>query len=92
MVFEATFKTMAKNKKRANEGAGASSAAPPPLKRQKIVAASSSTAVSDATAARIRQLEQRLQSAEKENARLKNLGVKFTVKIVEHSEISKGEL
>ena len=29
---------------------------------------------------------------EKENTRLKNLGVKFTVKIVEHSEISKGEL
>ena len=32
------------------------------------------------------------EEKEKKNARLKNLGVKFTVKIVEHSEISKGEL
>ena len=42
-----------------------------------------------------RQVEHMLQTPEeneKENARLKNLGVKFTVKIVEHSEISKGEL
>ena len=59
---------MAKNGKRTNEGASSSS--PPPLKRQKIAAASSSTTVSDGTAARIRQLEQRLQSAEDENARL----------------------
>jgi hypothetical protein len=65
---------MAKNKKlkRANEGEGASSSSSPPLKRQKIGAASSSTAVVSnvGTAARIRQLEQRLQSAEDENARL----------------------
>ena len=61
---------MAKNKKRANEGEGAGSASPPPLKRQKIIAASSSTAVSDDTAAQILQLQQRLQSAEEENARL----------------------
>ena len=42
-----------------------------------------------------RQVEHMLQTPEeneKENARLKNLGVKFTVKIVEQSEISKGEL
>jgi hypothetical protein len=63
-------KTMAKNKKRANEGEGAGSASPPPLKRQKIAAASSSTAVSDNTAAQILQLQQRLQSAEDEVARL----------------------
>ena len=72
MFFEATFpKTMAQNKKRANEGEGAGSSSSPPLKRQKIAAASSSSAVSvDDTAARILQLEQRLQSAEDENARL----------------------
>ena len=51
---------MAKNGKRTNEGEGSSSASPP-LKRQKIAAASSSTVVTDGTAARIRQLEQRLQ-------------------------------
>jgi uncharacterized FlaG/YvyC family protein len=63
--------TMAKNKKRANEGAGAGSASPPPLKRQKVVAASSSIAVSvDEMAARNLLLEQRLQSAEDEVARL----------------------
>ena len=42
-----------------------------------------------------RQVEHIFQTPEeneKENARLKNLGVKSTVKIVEHSEISKGEL
>jgi hypothetical protein len=61
---------MAKNKKRANEGDGASSSSSPPLKRQKIGAASSSTAVSDGTAAQILQLQQRLQSAEDEVARL----------------------
>ena len=62
---------MAKNKKRANEGDdGASSSSSPPLKRQKIVAESSSTAVHDGTAARILQLEQRLQSSENEVARL----------------------
>ena len=71
MLFEATSKTMAKNKKRTNEGEGASSASPPPLKRQKIGAASSSTAVSvDEMAAQILQLQQRLQSAEGEVARL----------------------
>jgi hypothetical protein len=58
------------NKKRVNEGEGAGSSSSPPLKRQKIGVASSSTAVSDGTAARIRQLEQRLQSAEDKNARL----------------------
>ena len=62
---------MVKNKKRANEGEGAGSASPPPLKRQKIGAASSSTAVSDEMAARNLLLEQRLQSSEDENARLK---------------------
>ena len=64
-------KTMAKNKKRANDGEGASSSSSPPLKRQRIAAASSSSAVSiDEMAARILQLEQRLQSAEDEVARL----------------------
>ena len=59
------------NGKRANEGEGAGSASSPPLKRQKIAAVSSSTAVSpDNTAAEILQLQQRLQSAEDENARL----------------------
>ena len=53
---------MAKNKKRANEGDGASSSSSPPLKRQKIGAASSSTDVSiDEMAARNLLLEQRLQ-------------------------------
>ena len=61
---------MAKNKKRANDGEGASCSSSPPLKRQKIGAVSSSTAVSDELAARIRQLEQRLQSSEDEVARL----------------------
>jgi hypothetical protein len=62
---------MAKNKKRANEGEGASSSSSPPLKRQKIGAASSSTAVSiDEMAARNLLLEQRLQSSEDEVARL----------------------
>jgi hypothetical protein len=61
---------MAKNKKRANEGEGASGSSSPPLKRQRIGAASSSTAVSDDLVARVRQLEQRLQSSEDENARL----------------------
>ena len=51
--------------KRANEEGPSSS---PPLKRQKINAASTSTAVStDEMAARIRQLEQRLQQQEEEN-------------------------
>jgi hypothetical protein len=63
---------MAKNKKRANEGDGASSSSSPPLKRQKIGVASSSTAVSnDEMAAQILQLQQRLQSSEDEVARLK---------------------
>jgi len=53
---------MAQNKKRTNEGD-----APPPLKRQKT--ASSSSAVSSSTA-QILQLQQRLQSAEDEVARL----------------------
>jgi hypothetical protein len=62
---------MAKNKKRANEGEGASSSSSPPLKRQKTGAASSSTVVSvDEMAAQILLLKQRLQSSEDENARL----------------------
>ena len=64
-------KTMAKNKKRANESEGAGSASPPLLKRQKIGAASASISVSnDEMAAQILQLKQRLQSSEDENARL----------------------
>jgi hypothetical protein len=66
--FEETIKYMF-NGKRGYEEEGAGSASPP-LKRQKIVASSSITAVSDGTAARIRQLEQRLQSSEDEVARL----------------------
>ena len=59
------------SKKRANEVEGAGVSSSPPLKRQKIGAASSSTAVcTDEMAARILQLEQRLQSAEDEVARL----------------------
>ena len=58
------------SKKRTNEGE-AGSASSPPLKLQKIVAASSSRSFSnEEMVARIRQLEQRLQSAEAENARL----------------------
>jgi hypothetical protein len=57
-------------KSRANEN-GDSDSSLPPVKRQKIVAASSSSSVSNgAMAARILQLEQRLQSAEEEVARL----------------------
>ena len=65
-------KTMAKNKKRVNDGeGGASSSSSPPLKRQKIGAASSFSAVSvDEMAARNLLLEQRLQSSEDEVARL----------------------
>ena len=65
-------KTMAhQNKKRTNDGKGAGSSSPPPLKRQKIVAPSSSTTISiDEMAARNLLLEQRLQSAEDEVARL----------------------
>ena len=71
MVFEATFlKTMAKNKKRANDGEGASCSSSPPLKRQKISAASSSSSISDEMAARNLVLEQRLQSSEDEVASL----------------------
>ena len=62
---------MAKNKKRANDGEGASCSSSPPFKRQKIGAASSSSAVSvDEMAARNLLLEQRLQSSEDEIARL----------------------
>jgi hypothetical protein len=63
---------MEKTRKRAYEDdGGASSSSSPPLKRQKHADASSSTAVSpDGTAARILQLEQRLQSSEDEVARL----------------------
>jgi hypothetical protein len=58
------------SKKRTNESE-AGSASSPPLKRQKIVAASSSSSVSnEELAARNLQLEQRLQSAEEEIARL----------------------
>ena len=54
------------SKKRTNESE-AGSASSPPLKRQKIVAV-----LNEETAARILQLEQRLQSAEEENARLQS--------------------
>jgi hypothetical protein len=58
------------SKKRPNESE-TGSASSPPHKRQKIVAAPSSSSVSnEEMAARIRQLEQRLQSSEEENARL----------------------
>jgi regulator of replication initiation timing len=64
-------KTM-QNKKRANDGeGGACSSSSPPLKRQKIAAAPPSTSVSiNEMAARVQQLEQRLQSSEDEIARL----------------------
>ena len=55
---------MAQNKKRTNEGD-----APPPLKRQKTASSSSAVSV-DEMAAQILQLQQRLQSAEDEVARL----------------------
>ena len=62
---------MPKNKKRANEADGGSGSSSPPLKRQKIVAASSSSSTfTDEMASRFLQLEQRLQLAEEENARL----------------------
>jgi hypothetical protein len=58
------------SKKRPNESE-TGIASSPPHKRQKIVAAPSSSSVSnEEMAARIRQLEQRLQSSEEENARL----------------------
>ena len=55
-------------KKQTIEDVGMSSS--PPLKRQKICAASSSSVSTDATAERILQLQQKLQSAEDEVARL----------------------
>jgi hypothetical protein len=62
------------SKKRTNENEPGS-ASSPPLKRQKIGAASSSSSSSSVSieelAARNRQLEQRLQSAEEEIARHK---------------------
>jgi hypothetical protein len=70
-AFEATKKMPKKrtaNEADADGGTGSSS---PPLKRQKIVAASSSSSVSNEDlAARNLQLEQRLQLAEEEIARL----------------------
>jgi hypothetical protein len=66
-ILLASFWKMSSAKRTSKTGNSSS----PPLKRQKIGAASSSTAVYiDDTAARIRQLEQRLQSSEDKNARL----------------------